>query len=79
MNEFTENELGQIIQLTRSRKEQHIESNELLPLLDDIEQKALSAMRETGATLAPYPPCMAPDGAEPCPQYTALLRQLNNY
>jgi hypothetical protein len=25
---------------------------------------------------APYPGCMAPDGAEPCPQYTLLLDAL---
>jgi len=26
---------------------------------------------------APYPECMAPDGAEPCPQYTALLAKVD--
>ena len=27
--------------------------------------------------IAPYPECMAPDGAEPCPQYTALLAKVD--
>ena len=28
---------------------------------------------------APWPPCMAPDGAEPCAHYQALTDQLENY
>ncbi len=27
--------------------------------------------------IAPYPECMAPDGAEPCPQYADLLAKVD--
>ena len=46
MTQLTHDEIGQLIQLVRTRKTQKIRSNELTPLLDSIERKLIKLMDE---------------------------------
>ena len=44
---------------------------------DDLPTGTTQADVDDYGQMAPYPACMAPDGAEPCPQYTALLDRIS--